>query len=101
MVRNHCSGDAIKEAKEHSAPGPSGQIISFFMILPNIMTEAINQMVFVPGLSEVNIFAWIRQRKVVYIPKKPQPTGPPDYRPLSMLEVLYKIPSRILTRRLN
>ena len=98
-------GDAIKEAKEHSAPGPSGQIISFykllFMILPNLMTEAINQMVFVPGLSDANIFAWIRQRKVVYIPKKPQPTSPPDYRPLSMLEVLYKIPSRILARRLN
>ncbi len=44
-------GDAIKEAKEHSAPGPSGQIISFYKILfmPNLMTEAINQMVFVPG----------------------------------------------------
>ncbi len=65
------------------------------------MTEAINQMVFVPGLSEVNIFAWIRQRKVVYIPKIPQPTSPPDYRPLSMLKVLYKILSRILARRLN
>jgi hypothetical protein len=39
-------GDAIKEAKEHSAPGPSGQILSFykllFMILPNLMTKAIN-----------------------------------------------------------
>jgi hypothetical protein len=36
------------------------------MILPNLMTEAINQMVFVPGLSDANIFAWIRQRKIVY-----------------------------------
>jgi hypothetical protein len=39
-------GDAIKEAKEHSAPGPSRQIISLykllFMIMPNLMTEAIN-----------------------------------------------------------
>ncbi len=25
-------GDAIKEAKEHSAPGPSGQIISFYKL---------------------------------------------------------------------
>jgi hypothetical protein len=41
------------------------------------------------------------KRKVVYIPKKPQPTSPPDYRPLSMLEVLYKTPSCILARRLN
>ncbi len=36
-----------------------------------------------------------------YIPKKPNPTTPSDYRPLSMLEVLYKIPSRILARILN
>jgi hypothetical protein len=36
-----------------------------------------------------------------YIHKKPNPTTPSDYRPLSMLEVLYKIPSRILARRLN
>jgi hypothetical protein len=55
----------------------------------------------IPGLIDEMNFAWIRKRKVVYIPKKPQPTSPPDYRPLSMLEVLYKIPSRILARRLN
>jgi len=98
-------GEALKDAKELSAPGPSGQIISFYkllyMMVPNLMTEAINQMVFVPGLIDETNFAWIRKRKVVYIPKKPQPTSPPDYRPLSMLEVLYKIPSRILARRLN
>jgi len=97
--------DALKEAKEHSAPGPSGQIISFykllFIMVPNLMTEAINQMVFVPGLSDKKTFAWIGKRKVVYTPKKPQPISPPDYRPLSKLEVLYKIPSRILARRLN
>jgi hypothetical protein len=93
-------GEALKDAKELSAPGPSGQIISFYkllyMVVPNLMTEAINQMVFVPGLIDEMNFAWIRKRKVVYIPKKPQPTSPSDYRPLSMLEVLYKIPSRIL-----
>jgi hypothetical protein len=75
------------------APSPSGQIISFykllFMMVPNLMTKAINKMVFVPGLIDEMNFAWIRKRKVVYIPKKPQPTSPPDYCPLSMLEVLY------------
>ncbi len=99
-------GDALKEAKEHSAPGTSGQFISFhkllFMVVPNLMTEAINQMVFVPGLNDEKTFAWIRKkRKVVYIPKKPQPISPPDYHPLSMLVGLYKIPSRILARSLN
>jgi hypothetical protein len=37
-------GEALKEAKEYSAPGPSGQIIAFykllFMMVPNLMTEA-------------------------------------------------------------
>jgi hypothetical protein len=40
-------GEALKDAKELSAPGPSGQIISFnkllYMMVPNLMTEAINQ----------------------------------------------------------
>jgi exonuclease III len=97
--------EAIKEAQENSAPGPSGQNISFykllFMLTPTLMTDAINQMVFVPQLIEDKQFAWVRNRKVCYIPKKPNPTTPSDYRPLSMLEVLYKIPSRILARRLN
>ncbi len=46
--------DAIKEALEFLAPGPSGQNISFyklfFMMGTHLMTEAINQMVFTPGL---------------------------------------------------
>jgi len=96
---------AIAEAKVVSAPGPSGQTISFykllFMHIPNLMTQALNQLVFVPKLSSSPCFQWIQERKVVYIPKKPDPTGPGDYRPLSMLEVLYKIPARILSRRLT
>jgi hypothetical protein len=96
---------AISEANEVSAPGPSGQTITFlkllFMAIPNIMTSALNQLVFVPGLLNDQDFHWIRHRKVVYIPKLPQPASPGDYRPLSMLEVLYKIPSWILSARLS
>jgi len=97
--------DALNDANDVSAPGPSGQNIAFYKLLfadiPNIMTQAINQMVFVPRLNETQQFKWIQHRKVVYIPKKPGPTSPSDYRPLSMLEVLYKIPSRILAKRLS
>ncbi len=56
-------------------------------MVSNLMTEAINQMVFVPRLIDQNTFGWIRKRKVVYIPKKPQPISPSDFQPLSMLEV--------------
>ncbi|OBQ36005.1 MAG: hypothetical protein AN484_25945, partial [Aphanizomenon flos-aquae WA102] len=97
--------EAIKEAKEVSAPGPTGQTIGFykliFMNIPHTMTEALNQLVFNQELAREQEFEWIQERKVVYIPKKPQPKTPSDYRPLSMLEVLYKIPSRILARRLS
>jgi hypothetical protein len=48
-------------------------------------------------LSFYNLFQWIKERQVIHIPKKPTS----DYRPLSMLEVLYKIPSRILAKRLT
>jgi hypothetical protein len=97
--------DALNDANDVSAPGPSGQNIAFYKLLfadiPNIMTQAINQMVFVPRFNETQQFKWIQHRKVVYIPKKPGPTSPSDYRTLSMLEVLYKIPSRILAKRLS
>jgi hypothetical protein len=96
---------AIQEANEVSAPGPSGQTIAFFKLLflaiPHIMTTALNQLVFVPRLQEADDYWWIRHRKVVYIPKVPKPSTPSDYRALSMLEVLYKIPSRILAARLS
>jgi hypothetical protein len=52
-------------------------------------------------LSQHPLFRWIKERKVIYIPKKPALETPGDYRPLSMLEVLYKIPSRILAKQLT
>ena len=97
--------EAIKEAKVVSAPGPSGQTITFYKLLfsqtPELMTKALNQLVFVPSLVQAGEFRWVQERKVIYIPKKAAPTSPGDYRPLSLLEVLYKIPSRILAKRLT
>jgi len=68
---------------------------------PTLFTAAINQLVFVPGLATHSDYLWIKERKIVYIPKKSKLETPSDYRPLSMLEVLYKIPARILANRLN
>ena len=96
---------ALSRAKEKSAPGPSGQNIAFFKLLfafaPDLITAAVNQFAFVPGLADCKIFEWMRTRKIIYIPKKSQPESPGDYRPLSMLEIFYKIPSRIITARLT
>ena len=96
---------ALDEAKERGAPGPSGQSITLykllFQLIPNTFAKAINQLTFVPRLMEHSDMRWIQQRKVIWIPKKPDSLQPSDFRPLSMLEVLYKIPSRIMARRLN
>jgi hypothetical protein len=97
--------DALSEATEASAPGPSGHSIVFykllFMEIPLLFTEAINQLVFVPKLLNESKLQWIHNRKIIYIPKKLKPATPADYRPLSLLEVLYKIPSRILSKRIT
>ena len=97
--------DALSEAEETSAPGPSGHSITFYKLLfletPKLFTEALNQLVFVPGISNMKGVEWIHNRKIIYIPKKSKPVTPSDYRPLSLLEVLYKIPSRILSKRIT
>jgi hypothetical protein len=85
--------NAINEAHEISAPGPTEQTITLYKLLfqeiPGISTAAMNQLVFNNELASHSTFQWSKERKVIYIPKKPSPSMPGDYRPLSMLEVLY------------
>ena len=96
---------ALQQASSTSAPGPSGQTISIFWLIfmeaPTLLTAAVNQIAFWPHLTSLPELQWIKTRKIIYIPKVPEPTTPSDYRSLSMLEVLYKLPSRILSKRLN
>ncbi len=70
---------AIQEANKVSAPGPSGQTTAFFKLLflamPTVMTDALNQLVFVPYLLADEDVRWIQNRKVVYIPYVPRPIG--------------------------
>ena len=47
-------------------------------------------------------FDWIKKRKVVFLLKKNKvKTDPSSYRPISLLESLYKILAKLLARRLN
>jgi len=95
---------SVMAAHEYSASGLYGQSIPMYKLLFKensvLFTAAINQLVFVPGIATQDQFKWIKERKVVYIPTKSTLELPSDYRPLSMLEVLYKIPSQILAKRL-
>ena len=91
---------ALKNSSEKSASGLSGQSVSLlkliFFMHPVLFTSAVNQIAFLPHVLEHKDLSWIRKRKVIYIPKKTDPTTPSDFRPLSMLEVLYKVPSRVI-----
>jgi len=96
---------ALKQADNNSAPGPSGQTIGvfkyIFSIIPETMTRALNELTFVPGLHESACFKWLKERHIIYIPKVGKPADRPEnLRPLSLLETLYKIQTRILSTRL-
>jgi hypothetical protein len=99
----------VKKALGNSkgtAPGPTGQTASLykyiFSMIPNTFVKALNELAFVPGLVNSPAFMWLKDRKVVYIPK---PGKTPDrvgnLRPLSLLESLYKVQTRILSDRLS
>jgi hypothetical protein len=96
---------AISLAKADSTPGPSGQTIAIykyiFSEIPRIFSKALNELAFVPGLIHSPAFAWLKERKIVFIPKPgKQADQILNLRPLSLLETLYKIKTRILTERM-
>ena len=97
---------ALKSSKKSSAPGPTGQGISLFKYLakmiPSILLSALNELTFVPGLIHDPAFSWLLHRNIVYIPKPGKaPNKIGNIRPLSLLETLYKIQTKILTNRMG
>jgi hypothetical protein len=96
---------AISSAKASSAPGPTGQTIALykyiFSVIPQTLTKALNQMTFVPGLIESPTFVWLKKRRIVFIPKTGREGDTiSNLRPLSLLETMYKIKTRIFTERM-
>jgi hypothetical protein len=78
---------AIKKGKPNKAPGSDGISQEYFNttleITKNDMLEIVNQM-YVDGKIAVKQ----KHRMIVCIPKKPKPTHPEDYRPLTLLNAL-------------
>jgi hypothetical protein len=65
------------------------------------MLATINQLIVIPGIIKSGAFAWLLGRKVVFIPKPGKvPDRVQNLRPLSLLEFMYKILTRILAGRM-
>lgn len=93
----------IKSLKSTSAPGNSSQPKQLFLFLinflPSFVTKALN------NLYSINIddspFKYIKDRNIIYIPKKGCDLSLPEhFRPISLLEIVYKIISKALNRKL-
>jgi hypothetical protein len=71
-------------------------------MIPETLTKALNQLAFVTGLIKSPTFAWLKERTIVFIPK-PGRGGDTisSLRPLSLLEMMYNIKTRILTKRME
>jgi hypothetical protein len=97
---------ALQSAKAHSAPGPTEETLGFykfiFQQIPYFFTRCINNIVFNDDILDNASLLWIKKQRVLYIPKPGKDLLlPSSYRPMSLLEVLYKIPSKILTDRIG
>jgi hypothetical protein len=85
---------ALSSTKADSAPGPLGQTTALykyiFLEIPTIFCKAKNELAFVPWLIHSPPFAWLGERRIVFIPK-PGKEGNriSNLKPLSLLETRY------------
>ena len=95
---------ALDSMSAISAKGPSGQgkqIFLFFMkFFPSFFTSLVNEIVR-KDISRTSL-AYIKSRKIIFIPKKgAQSIHVNDYRPISLLEFIYKMISKTLVNKVE
>jgi hypothetical protein len=94
----------LKSMKANSSPGISTQTKVLFEFLldlfPNFTTRAFNYLYTID--IDNSPFSWIKERNIIFIPKKDcDLTDPSNFRPISLLEVIYKILSKALNEKVT
>ena len=97
--------NVLNTMKPLAAPGPSGRGKLFYSFLfnhnPFFFTRAVNQLLQIKNLSNSN-YAWIKKRKIIFIHKKGKDKlRCSSYRPISLLETLYKLLSKLLMNNIS
>ena len=90
---------AINSLNKHAAPGSDGLIASFYVSLPAlvpILTSVFNNAHLQKKLSNSQ-----RQAFVKFLPKSFHPSSVKDWRPISLLNVDYKILATVIANRLK
>ena len=96
----------LSKMKSKSSPGPSTTSKRTYCFIakyfPKILTFVINKICEISPLNAHPEFAWISSRRIIFILKKGKnPHIESNYRPISLLETLYKIISKGLANRIE
>ncbi|XP_071728399.1 synaptotagmin-3-like [Rutidosis leptorrhynchoides] len=92
--------DAIRNCGGEKAPGPDGFNMKFFATHWDVVKEDLLA-VFTRFWDVGEISKGCNSSFAALIPKKNDPLGFGDYRPISLIGCLYKILSKVLTKRLQ
>jgi exonuclease III len=91
---------AVHKGNTNKSPGRDGIALEFFTALWDTMGEVMTDM-FNQILRDRTLTERQKQGVIVCIPKQPNPKTPEDYRPLTLLNVDYKILARVITARVQ
>ena len=91
---------ALKEMRNGTAPGPDGLSIEFYKEFWPLLRNDIKEML--DELHEGSLDLWrLNYRVIILIPKLKLPNNIKQFRPICLLNIIYKIITKVLTRRLT